>query len=266
MIRVAISGGGGQLASALKDVAGDYPEISTYFFNRKDLDVTSPEEIAAIHQEVKPAYWINCAAYTQVDRAEEFPEQAMQVNGKGPGNLARICKKSGAILIHISTDYVFDGKKKAGYHPEDQTNPINVYGKSKLAGEEAIRKILEQYFIIRTSWLYSRKYGPNFYTTIRDRAQRGEALTITDAQRGCPTEAESLARFILDLIRSGSTDYGVHHYTDGVAMTWFDFAESILKAEGLLEGSRLERVKKYRTLAERPETSILRSRDARNPS
>ncbi|SFR36441.1 dTDP-4-dehydrorhamnose reductase [Robiginitalea myxolifaciens] len=266
MIRVAISGAGGQLARALEDVSGAYPEISAFFFDRNHLDITSLEIINAVHQEVKPDYWINCAAYTQVDLAEKFPQEAMQVNGLGPGYLARVCRDSGSTLIHISTDYVFDGKKEGGYYPEDQTNPINVYGKTKLAGEEAIRSILERYFIIRTSWLYSRKHGPNFYTKIRDRARNGDALEITDTQRGCPTEAESLARFLLDLVRSGSDKYGIYHYTNGEAMTWFDFAKRILQEEGLLEETRLQRVQNYRTLAERPQTSILLSGKAQLPS
>jgi len=128
------------------------------------------------------------------------------------------------ILLHISTDYVFDGTKDTGYLPEDKTNPINEYGKSKLQGEVHIQNILENYFIVRTSWLYS-EFGNNFYNTILRKAKAGEELRITDDQKGCPTNANNLAAYMIELISNNAVNFGIHHFTDGEAMTWYGFAQ-----------------------------------------
>src|SRR5690606_31594138 len=156
----------------------------------------------------------NCAAYTNVEEAEQNPELAFKVNADGTRNLALACKEHGTTLIHISTDYVFDGKKDTPYTINDKPNPINEYGKSKLKGEEHIRQILYNHFILRTTWLYSKKYGHNFYRTILKKAIEGQELRITDQQLGCPTNTETLARFILDEIIMGKKPFGTHHITD----------------------------------------------------
>ena len=160
-------------------------------------------------------------------------------------------------MIHISTDYVFDGKKDGGYTVEDKTNPINVYGKSKLAGEKFIQQIQPNHYIIRTSWLYSKKYGHNFYRTILRKALAGEDLYVTDAQKGCPTNTESLAKFILNEIVLGEKPFGMYHFTDGNPMTWHDFAKQILKENGLTEKVDLVLDSNYRTLEKRPKNSVL---------
>ena len=183
--------------------------------------------------------------------------EAYNVNVKGVENLAEASKELGAILIHISTDYVFDGKKKEGYLPTDKPNPINVYGETKLEAERVIQEAIDRYFIIRTSWLYSKNYGPNFYLTILNKAKLGEDLAVTDSQRGCPTDAANLAHHILEKIQSGSEDYGISHFTDRVPMTWYEFARFILKKEGLLNEVRLQKAENYRSFTARPENSIL---------
>jgi dTDP-4-dehydrorhamnose reductase len=222
------------------------------------LDITRNDEISAWFLNYKPHYCINCAAYTKVDQAEKNPGDAHKINVQGVENLVSACRENATTLIHISTDYVFDGKKIEGYLPTDKPNPINVYGKTKLEGERLIQRHMERYFIIRTSWLYSKKYGPNFYLTILEKARKGAPLSVIDTQRGCPTNAANLARHIIAMIQSGSKDYGVSHFTGGVPMTWFEFAWLILKEEGLLEKTSLKKAENYRSFAERPQVSILK--------
>jgi dTDP-4-dehydrorhamnose reductase len=258
MKRVLVTGAGGQLGKSIQDLAPEYESMEFFFMEKTELDITNRDKVMEKFRQVQPDYSINCAAYTEVDQAEKTPQPAYAVNVKGVENLVRACDETGTILIHISTDYVFDGKKKEGYRPEDQPNPINVYGRTKLEGEQIIHKRLDHYFIIRTSWLYSKKYGPNFYLTILEKAKRGEKLTVTDAQRGCPTDATNLARHILELIDSGSTDYGISHFTDSVAMSWLEFADRILTENGLKEVTELVKGENYLTFAPRPQFSNLK--------
>jgi len=230
--RILVTGAKGQLGRSLQDFSKSFPEMEFLFLGRSDLDITSTAEIRESFLKYRPAYCVNCAAYTQVDQAEKTPLEADKVNAKGVENLVAACRESGTILIHISTDYVFDGKNKEGFLPTDKPNPINVYGKTKLQGERAIQQELEKFFIIRTSWLYSKNYPPNFYLTIVEKARNGDPISITDSQRGCPTDAANLAQHILEVIQSGTQEYGISHFTDGLPMTWFEFARNILEEEG----------------------------------
>ncbi|MEP0212052.1 MAG: sugar nucleotide-binding protein, partial [Cellulophaga sp.] len=157
---------------------------------------------------------------------------------------------------HISTDYVFDGEKGSPYTISDSTNPINEYGKSKLKGEQYIKEILEEYFIIRTSWLYS-EFGHNFYKTILNKAKEGENLSVIDTEIGCPTDANNLADYILNIIGSDEKDFGIKHFTDEIPMTWFDFAAEILKNNQLDKTTKLVRANNYRSFAKRPKNSTL---------
>ena len=255
--RVLVTGASGQLGKSLRDLEGDFPELEFEFLNRTELDITRKDVVEQSFVKYNPDYCINCAAFTQVDLAEKNPEGAYAVNVKGVQHLVDACKKSDTTLIHISTDYVFDGLKPGGYTPSDVPNPINEYGRTKLQGEQEITDVLQRYFIIRTSWLYSRKYGPNFYLTVRDKARKSENLNIIDSQRGCPTDATNLSRHILELITSGSTSYGISHFTDATPMTWFEFAGWILEQEGLAPYEKLQKAENYRTFAVRPTNSIL---------
>ncbi|NND14777.1 MAG: dTDP-4-dehydrorhamnose reductase [Eudoraea sp.] len=257
MKRVLVTGSNGQLGLTLQDLAPDYPEMKFYFTDKDTLDVTRPEEVTRVFAEIKPDYCINCAAYTQVDQAEKEPEAAYELNVRAIDNLVSACKESNTILLHLSTDYVFDGTKEEGYRPYDTPNPINVYGKTKLEGERFIQEKLEHYYIVRASWLYSKLYGHNFYKTILTKAKAGEPLIVTDQQRGCPTDADNLAKYLLELIASGSTQFGIKHFTDGEAMTWYDFAEKILKDTGYRDKTDLQRGENYRTFAARPRNSVL---------
>ena len=201
MKTILVTGASGQLGLSLRDVMPLFSELQGIFLDREALDIRDPDALEAAFQKYDPDYCVNCAAYTDVEGAERAPDQAMEVNAVAVGTLAECCDRHDSLLIHLSTDYVFDGTKKEGYMPSDPPNPINAYGRSKLRGEQRIAALLDRYFIIRTSWLYSPEYGPNFYLKILEKARQGEILNITDSQVGCPTRADHLARFILELIR-----------------------------------------------------------------
>ena len=257
MKRVLVTGSNGQLGKTLQELAPEYQEIVFYFTDRSTLDITQSDEVDRTFQKIQPEYCINCAAYTQVDQAEKSPGLAYDVNVKGVENVVKGCLENDTVLIHLSTDYVFDGKKEEGYTTQDQPNPINVYGQTKLKGEQAIQEKLDQYFIVRTSWLYSKAFGHNFYKTILAKAKAGETITVTDEQRGCPTKALNLAKYILELIVSGNTHYGIKHFTDGVAMSWYEFADKILTNEGYRAKTTLKTGENYCTFARRPRFCIL---------
>ena len=257
MKRVLVTGAGGQLGRSLQEITPHYDQLEFLFLEKAELDITDQGAVRKTFRDFSPDYCVNCAAYTHVDQAEQTPEPAYAINVKGVENLTRVCQETDTTLLHISTDYVFDGRKKEGYRPEDRPNPINIYGKTKLEGERIIQQHLQKFFIIRTSWLYSRKYGPNFYLTILEKAKKGERLSVTDTQIGCPTDAANLARHILELIRTGNKGFGISHFTDGEVMSWYGFAEQIIREQGLSDQVYLDKGGNYVTFARRPENSIL---------
>lgn len=256
MSRVLVTGAAGQLGKCIQKISDDFPVTEFEFHTSETLDITAPGKISTIFSTGNFDYCINCAAYTNVEQAEKTPEPAFAVNAEAVKNLAIACANNKVTLIHVSTDYVFDGEKETPYLPSDKTNPINEYGKSKLKGEGYIQEILEHFFIVRTSWLYS-EFGKNFYKTILKKAQAGDDLQITEEQTGCPTNANNLAVYILGLLKNNSTDYGIHHFTDGEAMTWYSFAQRILKEHNLEGKVKLDKAKNYRTFAKRPKNSTL---------
>src|SRR5699024_1131609 len=178
MKKILITGANGQLGKCLKNMENHYPEIRFVFTSKEKLDIRDESGIKTLFQEQNFTHCINCAAYTNVEKAEKEPEKAFAINAEAVKNLAEICRDFDVVLLHISTDYVFDGEKNTPYSEIDQTNPINVYGASKLKGEEYIQEIWKKHFIFRTSWLYSQ-YGHNFYKTILRVAGEGKPLTIT---------------------------------------------------------------------------------------
>ncbi len=256
MIKVLVTGAGGQLGKCLQKIANLHPTLEIIFMDSKELDITNIESVNQVFETANFDYCINCAAYTNVDQAEQTPDKAFKINAEGVKNIALACKRHNTFLIHISTDYVFDGEKKSPYTVNDIPNPINQYGKSKLLGEKYVQDILVTYYIIRSSWLYS-EFGNNFYKTILEKAKNQEVLHVTDQQLGCPTNANNLAIYILGLIKDESTFYGVHHFTDGEALTWYGFAKRILKENNLEGKVKLSKAKNYRTFARRPSNSIL---------
>lgn len=257
MTKVLVTGANGQLGKSIQKIASNFQELKFVFKDSREMDITDIYAIEKALTGGEYQYCINCAAYTNVEKAEIEPDQAFLVNAESVGNLAKVCLKNGVILIHISTDYVFDGEKAAPYTVRDQPNPINIYGASKLKGEHLVRENLTSYFIIRTSWLYS-EFGKNFYKTVLQKIAAKVGMKVTDEQTGCPTHAGNLAKFILNLIYSGSTKYGLHHFTDGKAMTWYDFANEILENLDKGDTIHLEKAKNYHTLAKRPKNSVLK--------
>ncbi len=256
---VLVTGSNGQLGKTLKELyLNNDLGLQFVFANKKDLDITDLEAVNIFFNKHKFDYCINTAAYTNVEQAEKTPEPAYTVNAEGVKHLALACKTNNVVLIHISTDYVFDGKKQIPYTIHDSTNPINEYGKSKLKGEQYIQDILHQYFIVRTSWLYSKKYGKNFYRTILTKAQTENILYVTDQQIGCPTNTEHLAQYLVNgLILSKTKNFGIKHFSDRQVMTWYDFALQILSENQLNTVTTVVKSDNYVTFAKRPKCSIL---------
>lgn len=258
--KVLVTGANGQLGKTIKEL---YEEknigLEFVFVSRGEFDITKKGNITSFFSKHKFDYCINCAAYTNVEQAEKKPKIAYKVNAEGVENLAYVCEENNIMLIHISTDYVFNGEKEEPYTINDKTNPINEYGKSKLEGEKHIKRIMTKYFIIRTSWLYSKKHGNNFYKTIIKKAQTVKDLSITTEQRGCPTDTVNLSRFIINLIQENNNSFGVFHFCDEKVMTWYDFAEQILIENNLSHNINLVKVNNYRTFARRPKSSVLKN-------
>lgn len=265
---ILVTGANGQLGETIKDLySKNNWGIEFSFITKADLDITNQSQVKTFFNKQKFDYCINCAAYTNVEQAEKTPKIAIKVNAEGVKNLAESCKEHNTTLIHISTDYVFDGKKKSPYLETDKPNPINEYGKSKLLGEQHIKNILQSYFIIRTSWLYSKKYGKNFYRFILTKAKTEKELSITTEQVGCPTDTVNLSAYIISLILQKSTDFGVYHFSDNNPMTWYDFAKSILVENNLNCITKLVKADNYRTFAKRPKYSVLlKSKTNDNPN
>lgn len=258
MKRILVTGANGQLGKCIQDAAADFPHLEFVFVSKETLDISNADSLREYFTKNKFTHCINTAAYTNVEKAESEAEQAFAINAEAVKNLAAVCQNHDCVLLHISTDYVFDGKKRTAYVETDETNPINVYGASKLKGEQYIQDICEKFFIFRTSWLYSQ-YGHNFLKTILNYAEAGKPLTVTTQQTGTPTNANDLAAALLQVIAQDSGDYGLYHYSNAGQTTWFGFAEEILKQSGKLESTKLAKISHYRTFAARPEYSVLDS-------
>lgn len=257
-IKVLVTGSNGQLGKTIKELyAKNSLGLDFQFVSKEELDITSEDKVVTFFKNKHFNYCINCAAYTNVEQAEKTPDIAFKVNAEGGKNVAKACKEANTILIHISTDYVFDGEKKEPYIPSDLPNPINEYGKSKLLGERYIQQIMNNYFIVRTSWLYSKKYGHNFYRTILEKAKKEDNLYITDEQTGCPTNTVTLAKYIIKLMKTDNSEFGIYHYCDEKVMTWFDFADQILSENNLKSKTNLVKGGNYVTLAKRPKYTVL---------
>jgi len=263
MKKILVTGANGQLGRCIKDAAASFPDLEFVFVSKGELDIQEEDSLRKFFKKNNFSHCINTAAYTNVEKAESESEKAFAINAEAVKNLASICKDNDVVLLHVSTDYVFDGKKKTPYLETDPTNPINVYGASKLKGEHYIQKITEKHFILRTSWLYSQ-YGRNFLKTILKHAEAGKPLTITTEQTGTPTNANDLAKALLQIIAQDSKEYGVYHYSNGGETTWFGFAEEILKQTEKLKDANLAKTNHYRTFAARPEYSVLDNTKAQN--
>ena len=227
-MRILITGATGQLGTELCHLL-DEKDISYIGTGSKDLDITDESAVNDFFLENKPEVVFHCAAYTAVDAAEEEPGkiQNYKVNVNGTENIAKACKSVGAKMIYISTDYVFDGKSKEMYTEESKTNPMNEYGRAKLAGEQAVSTILDDYYIIRTSWVFG-KYGKNFVYTMLNLAKTHDHLTVVNDQMGRPTWTRTLAEFMLYAVKN-EIPYGLYQLSNEGFCTWYEFAKEILK-------------------------------------
>jgi dTDP-4-dehydrorhamnose reductase len=262
-MKILVTGAKGQLGKCIKDAAVNYSDFDFLFATRELLNIESEESISDIFKNNRFDYCINAAAYTNVEKAESDQETAFLTNAEGVKQLARHCDKNNTTLIQISTDYVFDGKKGSPYTEEDTTSPLNVYGTSKLKGEQYVQEICQAYYILRTSWLYSQ-YGHNFYNTVLRFAKEGKPLTITTEQTGTPTNANDLAEAILTIIKFNKEKYGIYNFSNQGEATWYDFAKEILIQTNQLTKSNLVKTAYYRTFAARPSYSVLDTRKYKN--
>ena len=257
---VLVTGANGQLGQAIQFVAGNYPNINFVFCSSSDLDITIKENCGSVFNKEKPDFCINAAAYTAVDKAESEPEKAELINVIGAKNLAEACKNFNAKLIHISTDFVFDGSKNAPYNETDLPNPKGVYGQSKLDGEIAIQEVFDAYFIIRTSWVYSQ-FGNNFMKTMLRLASERASLSVVSDQIGTPTNAVDLAECLVTIITEHSKlnteHYGIYNFSNEGQCSWFDFAKKIFEINQVKIDVTPIPTTQFPTPAERPKYSVL---------
>lgn len=225
-VNVLVTGGNGQLGQALQKASVAHPELSFHFFGSADADVTNVQSLHNLFETVQPDFCINAAAYTAVDKAESEPEKAHLTNVQGAANLAEVCNAYDTTLLHVSTDFVFDGNGTAPYTENDGTHPASVYGTTKLEGEQAIQSVAHKYFIVRTSWVYS-EFANNFYKTMLRIGIPGATVRVVNDQVGTPTNANDLAGALIAIVKSHSTNYGIYHYSGEGQCSWYGFAKEI---------------------------------------
>lgn len=230
MIKVLVTGSNGQLGCELKALSAAYAMFDFIYTDLNELDITSENDVYAFFKLHNPDVIINCAAYTAVDKAEQDEQLAFRVNATAPGILANAASVYGSFLVHISTDYVYDGKNFQPYVETDKTNPLSVYAQSKAAGERAVIEADGKAIIIRTSWLYSA-FGANFVKTILKNGRERESLNVVFDQIGSPTYARDLAQAILDTLPLAmvAENIEIYHYSNEGIASWYDFAKAILE-------------------------------------
>ena len=262
-MKILLTGKNGQVGSELARALAPLGEVVA--FDRTGLDLTVPDRIVAVVRAVKPNVLVNAAAYTGVDQAEGEPEAAHAINAAAVAVLAEEARRAGALLVHYSTDYVFDGTKGAPYVEDDPPNPLNAYGRSKLAGEQAIRNAGGAYLILRTSWVYA-PHGKNFFLTVKRLLRERRELRVVSDQFGAPTLAGALARATADLLeRHGvaalGEGRGIYHATASGSTSWHGFASEIARLEGIDARGRVVPISsdEYPTRARRPINSRLSS-------
>ena len=259
-MKVFVVGRTGQLARELAGIA--WPDgIQFVQAGRDQCDLGDPVAIADALLAARPDVVVNAAAYTAVDRAETEPEIARRINAAGPAALACGCAELGAALVHVSTDYVFDGRKNGAYREDDPVNPLSVYGRTKLEGERAVRDTLPRHVIIRTSWVFSAQ-GSNFVKTmLRIGPERGEVRVVAD-QFGSPTSARHIAQAIATIVTAVSEDrgtWGTFHFASAEPVSWFDFARAIFDAAELPAPVKVSPITaaEFGAAAQRPANSVL---------
>jgi len=261
---VLVTGSSGQLGQSLQFIAPNYPQIDFVFCDSKTLDITNLENCETIFSRYKPAFCINAAAYTAVDKAESETEKAFAINVTGAKNLAEVSKKFDTVLLHISTDFVFDGNKKTPYLEQDLPNPTGVYGQTKLDGEKAIQQVWEKHFIVRTSWVYSQ-FGNNFMKTMLRLASERDTISVVNDQIGSPTNAVDLAEILVKIILTDNqqltTDnFGIYNFSNEGQCSWYDFAKKIFEINNISINLLPIPTTSFPTPAKRPSFSVLDKR------
>ena len=256
MKKILVTGANGQLGQCLQKISSQFEEFEFIFTDSETLDITDKEEVNDFFWQNAPDFCINAAAYTAVDLAETDIEKAFLVNADGTENLAEACAENNAQFIHVSTDYVFDGENNLAYTEEDFTNPLGVYGASKLAGDELALEVNPCSVILRTSWVYS-EFGKNFVKTMLSLFATKEELNIVADQFGQPTNANDLAEAIMKIIKSEKITPGIFNFSNLGRISWFDFAEKIAElSEAKIKLNAIE-TSQYPTPAKRPKNSVL---------
>lgn len=251
--KILVTGAKGQFGTEMVKLLKDM-EYEVYGYGRTELDITDFQQVKSVIDHIHPNVVIHAAAYTKVDAAESEPDQAFFVNAYGTRNIAVASERIGAKFVYISTDYVFDGTANVPYNEFAFTNPISVYGKSKLAGEQFVRDLHSKFFIIRTSWVYG-KHGNNFVKTMLKLAQEQRELFVVDDQIGCPTYAVDLTSCIFQLIQTEK--YGVYHISNSGNCSWYEFAKAIFEQANVNIVVNPCKTKDYPRPARRPAYSVL---------
>lgn len=257
---VLVTGANGQLGQSIQFIANKYPNIQFVYTDFQEMDITNIENCQAVFAKHQPHFCINTAAYTAVDKAESESDKAHLINAVGPENLAKVCKEFDTILVHISTDFIFDGTSKVPYLETDIPNPKSIYGQTKLDGEIAIQKNWEKHFIIRTSWVYSQ-FANNFMKTMLRLASELDNLSVVNDQIGTPTNAVDLAEVLLKIITSCQTEshevFGIYNFSNEGVCSWYDFAATIFHQKGIEIDLKPIPTDSYPTPAKRPAYSVL---------
>jgi dTDP-4-dehydrorhamnose reductase len=257
MKKILVVGANGQLGNCIKKIAPDFElDYEFIFTDSQTLDITNADQVNSFFSENKPDFCINASAYTAVDLAEKEEEKAFAVNAEGVAHLAQACVDCKTTLIHVSTDYVFDGETNLCYSEDDFTSPIGVYGESKLKGEELALEINPNTIILRTSWLYS-EFNKNFVKTMLNLFSQKDELGIVGDQFGQPTNANDLVEAIMNIIEAQQKTFGVFHFSNYPETTWFEFAEKIAEfSKSKIKLNQLT-TEQYPTPAKRPKRSTM---------
>jgi dTDP-4-dehydrorhamnose reductase len=255
-VKILVFGGYGQLGQCLKKVADSKKIEGILYLDEVEGNVLDIDILSNLFSKHQPEYFINCAAYTAVDKAEDEIDLARSINKTGAENLAKACKQFNSILIHISTDFVFEGNSPKVLNEEDSAEPINAYGLTKLEGEMAVAATMSNYFILRTSWLYS-EFATNFVKTMLILGKEREELGIIFDQVGSPTYAIDLAGCILDIIQKNTKAFGLYHYSNEGVTSWYDFAKAIFELASYSIKVNPIKAVEYPTKASRPIFSVM---------
>lgn len=262
-MKTIVLGASGQLGQCLKLATSKRGLADVIFPDEAEANILETNLLQKLFKQESPSFVINCAAYTAVDKAEDEQELSRSINARGVANISYLCSLFNSTLVHVSTDFVFKGDTPFLLTEDDKTEPINMYGITKLEGEQIIAKSLEKYLIIRTSWLYS-EYGNNFVKTMLRLGKERDELGVIIDQVGTPTYAVDLANAILDMIEAPNIIYGIYHYSNEGITSWYDFAKAIFDLSNINTQLKPLKTTEYITKASRPSFSVMDKSKVKN--